>query len=339
MITADQELLHLINRRAFLNRSVHGLGAMALSSLLRPVSAATLQPGTILHHPQRAKAVIHLCMAGGASHLETFDYKPKLAELDGQPMPESYTKGKPIAQLQGKALKVMGPQHGFSKYGKSGLEVSSILPHMASCADDLCVVKSMSTDQINHDPAHTVFNTGTSLPGRPSMGSWINYALGSECDDLPGFVVMTSVGGGQSQPIASRQWHSGFLPSKFQGVKFNSAGAPVNYIDNPPGVSRPRQTDIYGAIDALKIGEIIQCLKKGRRLFAPFCFSAFDHFLCQRHCTANITVVERFLGISIDICKRLRHRVCGRHHAPNCQQDAQEWHHIGPSAALNVSAP
>lgn len=251
MSTAQQELLHLVNRRAFLSRSVHGLGAMALGSLVHPARAAKLAPGSIQHHEPKAKYVIHLCMAGGASHLETFDHKPKLTELNGQPMPESFTKGKPIAQLQGKALKVMGPQHEFSKHGKSGIEVSNILPHIAGQADDLCVIKSMMTDQINHDPAHTVFNTGTSLPGRPSMGSWINYALGSECDDLPGFVVMTSVGGGQSQPIASRQWHSGFLPSRFQGVKFNSSGAPVNYINNPAGVNRERQMDVYGAIDSL----------------------------------------------------------------------------------------
>lgn len=251
MNSAQQEFLHLINRRAFLNRSVHGLGAMALGSMLQRSHAAAPTPGTIVHHPARAKYVIHLCMAGGASHLETFDNKPKLAELNGQAMPESYTKGKPIAQLQGRALKVLGPQHEFKKHGKSGLEISSILPHMAETADDLCIIKSMSTDQINHDPAHTVFNTGTSLTGRPSMGSWVNYALGSDCEDLPGYVVMTSVGGGQSQPIASRQWHSGFLPSKFQGVKFNSAGAPVNYIDNPKGVTLERQTDVYGAIDTL----------------------------------------------------------------------------------------
>ena len=248
----NKELLHLINRRAFLNRSAQSIGAVALGSMLEPLHAATaLPPGSIQHHAAKAKYVIHLCMAGGASHLETFDNKPVLKKYDGQAMPESYTKGKPIAQLQGKALKVMGPQHEFAKHGKGGVEVSSILPHIAGVADELCVIRSMQTDQINHDPAHTVFNTGTSLPGRPSMGSWVNYAIGSECQDLPGYVVMTSVGGGQSQPIASRQWHSGFLPSQHQGVKFNAAGAPVNYINNPPGVSQGRQLDVYNAITAL----------------------------------------------------------------------------------------
>lgn len=248
----NKELLHLINRRAFLNRSAGSIGAVALGSLLDPrLLRAAPKPGSIQHHAAKAKYVIHLCMAGGASHLETFDYKPVLAKHDGKPMPESYTKGKPIAQLQGRQLKILGPQHEFKKHGKGGVEVSNILPHIAGVADDLCVIRSLSTDQINHDPAHTVFNTGTSLPGRPSMGSWVNYAIGSECDDLPGYVVMTSVGGGQSQPIASRQWHSGFLPSRFQGVKFNSAGAPVNYIENPKGVSLNRQRDVYHAITQL----------------------------------------------------------------------------------------
>ena len=249
----NNDLLHLINRRAFLNRSAQGIGGVALSSLANPqMFAATMGGGMALpHQAARAKHVIHLCMAGGASHLETFDYKPVLEEYSGQAMPESFTKGKPIAQLQGKALKVLGPQHPFKKHGQSGMEVSSILPNIAAVADDICVIRSMQTDQINHDPAHTVFNTGTSLPGRPSMGSWVNSALGSECNDLPGYVVMTSVGGGQSQPIASRQWHSGFLPSKYQGVKFNSAGAAVNYVGNPPGVTTERQHDIYDAVNEL----------------------------------------------------------------------------------------
>ena len=249
----NKELLPLINRRAFLNRGAGSIGAVALGSLLDPrLLRAAPKPGSIQHHAEKAKYVIHLCMAGGASHLETFDYKPVLAKHDGKPMPESYTKGKPIAQLQGRQLKILGPQHEFKKHGKGGVEVSNILPHIAGVADDILALAALSTDQINHDPAHTVFNTGTSLPGRPSMGSWVNYAIGgNECDDLPGYVVMTSVGGGQSQPIASRQWHSGFLPSRFQGVKFNSAGAPVNYIENPKGVSLNRQRDVYHAITRL----------------------------------------------------------------------------------------
>jgi hypothetical protein len=192
-------------------------------------------------------------MAGGASHLETLDDKPKLAELDGKPMPKSFTDGKQIAQLQGQRnnLKCLGPTHPFKKHGDSGLAVSSILPHIGSIADEICIINSMKTDQINHDPAHTLLNTGTSIPGRPSMGSWLQYGLGSDAEDLPGYVVLTSVGGGQSQPIASRQWHSGFLPSRFQGVEFRSQGDPVLYVNSPPGVPLDQQRDLIQAVQEL----------------------------------------------------------------------------------------
>jgi hypothetical protein len=190
-------------------------------------------------------------MAGGASHLETLDYKPELAKMGGKPMPESFTKGQPIAQLQGKALKCLAPQHPFKKWGKSGQEIATVLPHNGSIADEICIVRSMTTKAINHDPAHTFMNTGTTISGRPSMGSWIVYGLGSECDNLPGFVVLTSVGGGQSQPIASRQWHSGFLPSRYQGVPFHSKGDPVLYVRRPSGVSEEQQRDVVDAVQQL----------------------------------------------------------------------------------------
>jgi len=190
-------------------------------------------------------------MAGGPSHLETFDHKPELKRLNGEPMPESFTRGQPIAQLQNQALKIMGPQHSFSKHGNSGLEISSVFQHIPKLADELCVIKSMHTEQINHDPAHTFFNTGTAISGRPSMGSWALYGLGAETEDLPGFIVLTSVGGGQSQPISSRQWHSGFLPSRFQGVQMQSTGAPVHYVSNPPGVDRGQQQDIVDAVSRI----------------------------------------------------------------------------------------
>jgi len=195
-------------------------------------------------------------MAGGPSHLETFDYKPKLEELDGKPMPKSFTEGQQIAQLQGQAnnLKVLGPQHQFAKYGKSGQEISAVLPNIANkISDDICIIRSMQTEQINHDPAHTFMNTGSIISGRPSMGSWINYGLGSEGENLPGFVVLTSVGGGQSQPIAARQWHSGFLPSQYQGVRLRSKGDPVLYINNPKGVSTDRQKDVIDTIKNLNM--------------------------------------------------------------------------------------
>src|SRR5205085_2886711 len=179
-----------------------------------------------LHFEPKVKRVIFLTMAGGPSHLETFDYKPKLAEMSGKPMPDSFTKGQPIAQLQGQKLNCLGPQHEFKKVGKSGQEISSIFPFIHKIADEICIVRSMKTEAINHDPAHTFMNTGTTISGRPSMGSWAWYGLGSDASDLPGFVVLTSQGrGGQNQPIASRQWAAGFLPSKFEGVHFRGQGA------------------------------------------------------------------------------------------------------------------
>ena len=185
------------------------------------------------------------------SHLETFDNKPKLRELDGQPMPESYTKGQPIAQLQNRELRCLGGQHEFKKHGESGNELSAIWEHLGSVADDIAIVRSLKTEAINHDPAHTFMNTGTTISGRPSMGSWLTYGLGAETENLPGFVVLTSSGGGQDQPIASRQWHSGFLPSRFQGVHFHSQGDPVLYVNNPPGIDREGQGDIVKAVQQL----------------------------------------------------------------------------------------
>jgi len=166
-------------------------------------------------------------------------------------MPESITKGQPIAQLQGKPLKCLGPQREFVRYGKSGQMMADVFPNIGKHADDLAIVNSLRTEQINHDPAHTFMNTGTQISGRPCMGSWINYGLGSESENLPGFVVLTSVGGGQSQPIAARQWHSGFLPSRFQGVQFHSAGDPVLYVGNPKGVSSKDQRSVVDAVNSL----------------------------------------------------------------------------------------
>ena len=188
-----------------------------------------------LHYPQRVKRVIFLCMSGGPSQFESFDEKPKLAEMDGQPMPESFTKGQPIAQLQGQKLVCLRPQFKFQRWGQSGQQLTEIFPHLGSIADDLCIIRSMQTDQINHDPAHTVMNTGTAISGRPSMGSWVLYGLGAETEDLPGFVVLTSEGGRNPQPIATRQWSSGFLPGRLQGVQFQSKGDTVQYLNSPHG--------------------------------------------------------------------------------------------------------
>jgi len=172
--------------------------------------------------------------------------------MHDKPMPESFTKGQQIAQLQGKELKCFGPQLEFKKFGQSGQEMCSLFTQLGEVADELCIIRSMHTEQINHDPAHTFMNTGTSISGRPSMGSWLLYGLGADTEDLPGFVVLISQGrGGQMQPIAARQWHSGFLPSRFQGVKFQSKGDPVLYIKNPPGVSAGAQHEIVDVVNQL----------------------------------------------------------------------------------------
>jgi hypothetical protein len=254
----DFTLFHLANRRTFLNRATTGIASAVLANFLRPqlapASNATASLGVVnpLHFAPKAKRIIFLCMAGGPTHLETLDHKPKLAELHGQPMPESYTKGQPIAQLQGQKLNCFAPQFAFKKFGSNGQEICELFPHIGSVADELCIIRSMRTEAINHDPAHTFMNTGTTISGRPSMGSWLLYGLGSESDNLPGFVVLTSVGtGGQAQPIAARQWHSGFLPSRFQGVEFRSKGEAVLYVGNPKGVNRERQLDVVDAANQL----------------------------------------------------------------------------------------
>lgn len=244
-------------RRAFLSRASQGLGVAALAHLLPTSAGAAEAPASgivsPLHHPPKAKRVIWLYMAGGMSHLETWDPKPKLAELNGQPMPESFTKGQQIAQLQGQKLNCLAPQHPFRPWGKSGLVFSELFPKLgAMAADEMCIIRSMHTDAINHDPAHTFMNTGTMIAGRPSAGSWVVYGLGSESADLPGFVVLVSTGKfGQAQPIAARQWHSGFLPSKFQGVQFRGQGDPVLYLNNPAGFSSSRQKDVVDTTTAL----------------------------------------------------------------------------------------
>ncbi|MDP6035317.1 MAG: DUF1501 domain-containing protein, partial [Verrucomicrobiota bacterium] len=240
-----------INRRTFLAGSGLSLGSAALNNLLLAENIAPGKRPAYLLPKAKAKRVIFLCMAGGPSHLETFDYKPKLDEMNGKLMPESFTKGQPIAQLQGKELKVQGHMTKFKKHGQGGQYVSDFMPWTAKMADDIAIIRSLVTEQINHDPAHTFINTGTAINGRPSMGAWVNYGLGSESKDLPGFVVMTSIGGRNPQPIASRQWGAGFLPSRFQGVEFNSAGDPVHYVSNPKGTTPQTQGRLVNTITAL----------------------------------------------------------------------------------------
>jgi hypothetical protein len=256
----DSECFALsVNRRTFLGRAACGLGGLALASLMNPkliggTQAADGKWKGIVHPPHfpiKAKRIIHLCMAGGPSHLESFDYKPKLKELDGKPFPESFTKGQQIAQLQGAELKALGPVCEFKKHGQSGQEISAFFPHISEIADDLCIVRSMHTEQINHDPAHAFMNSGSIIKGRPSMGSWLLYGLGAETEDLPGFVVLTSAGKNGLQPISARQWSSGFLPSRFQGILFQSKGEAVHYVGNPEGVCQSTQRQVVEEINRL----------------------------------------------------------------------------------------
>ncbi len=251
-----------LNRRTFLKNSAYGLGAAALAGLLNPrLFAAASGAGSSEgrwrgvvnppHFPIRAKRVIHLCMAGGPSHLETFDWKPELKRLDKQPFPESFTKGQQLAQLQNTELKARGAFTEFKKCGRSGLEISNLFPNLQRVADDLCVIRSMQTEQINHDPAHAFMNTGSIIKGRPSMGSWLLYGLGADTDELPGFIVLMSQGKAGQQPVSARQWSNGILPSKFQGIQFQSKGDAVHYVGNPDGVCQSTQRQVIEEVNRL----------------------------------------------------------------------------------------
>jgi hypothetical protein len=248
-----------INRRTFLGRSAYGLGSIALAGLLGPaqVCGAARAPergrGVVHppHFPIKARRVIHLCMAGGPSQFETFDYKPRLKELHGKPFPESFTRGQQLAQLQNTTLIARGSFAAFHKHGKSGQEICDLFPHIATIADDIAIVRSMQTEQINHDPAHAFMNTGSIIKGRPSMGSWLLYGLGVETDNLPGFIVLTSAGRTGQQPVSARQWSAGILPSKFQGILFQSRGDAVHYIGSPEGVCQSTQRQVVEEIGRL----------------------------------------------------------------------------------------
>jgi hypothetical protein len=246
-----------IARRAFLGGAGMGLGRVALAALLGK-SVAGAEAGArargVLgapHRPARAKRIIHLCMAGGPSHVETFDPKPELARLDGKPFPESFTAGQQLAQLQNMTLLARGPFCKYRRCGESGLEIAEIFPHLSRVADRLCIVRSMQTEQINHDPAHFFMNSGSTIKGRPSMGSWLLYGLGAETEDLPGFVVFTSAGNYGQQPVSARQWSAGFLPSQFQGIQFQSRGDAVHYVRTPDGIGAEGQKRALDEIVAL----------------------------------------------------------------------------------------
>ena len=241
----------LLTRRHFFGRLATGIGTAALASLLSPARAAAA-PGApaagptrkgglpgVPHFAPRAKRVIYLHMAGGPSQVELFDYKPMLEKLHNSELPDSIRMGQRITTMTSgqSAFPVVKPIFKFAQHGQSGAWFSELVPHMASVADDLCIIKTVNTEAINHDPAITYIQTGFQQPGRPCFGAWLSYGLGTENENLPGFVVMISNGKESDQPLYTRLWSSGFLPSEYQGVQFRGADDPVLYLSNPPGVS------------------------------------------------------------------------------------------------------
>ena len=235
-------------RRELLGRTAAGIGSAALSSLLAGTAAyaapSEASPLASAHHmPPRAKRVIYLFQNGAPTHVDLFDYKPKLGELHGQPLPASYAQGKRFSTMTGDAQGklILAPVEPFRQRGESGAWVSDFLPHIATVSDELCYVKGLHTDAINHAPAISFLLSGSQLPGRPTMGAWLNYGLGHESENLPAFVVMTSVSKGTTcgQIFYDFYWGSGFLPSQHQGVRFRAGGDPVLNVFNPPGIDRP----------------------------------------------------------------------------------------------------
>ncbi len=246
-----------LTRRHFFSRGATGVGLAALGSLLgREAGAAEAMP----HFAAKAKRVIYLFQHGAPSQLDLFDHKPALASQRGKELPESIRQGQRLTGMTAyQATFPSAPSiFQFKQYGAGGTWMSELLPHTAKMADDLCVVKSMHTEAINHDPAVCFFQTGFQLAGRPSMGAWLSYGLGSANQDLPAFVVMVSQGKGNAQALADRAWGSGFLPTKFQGVKFRAAADPVLYLSNPEGyepAARRRFLDDLSKLNTLKLDE------------------------------------------------------------------------------------
>ncbi|MCS7026211.1 MAG: DUF1501 domain-containing protein [Bryobacteraceae bacterium] len=239
-----------VSRRWFIEECAIGLGAMALSQLLGTARAATADPLAPKrpHHPPKAKNVIFLFMAGAPSHLELFDHKPQLAKFDGTLPPAELLKGYRAAFINPNS-KLLGPRYRFVRAGKSGVEISELLPHTAQIVDEIAIIKSMVTDAFNHAPGQLLMNTGSQQFGRPSMGAWVTYGLGSESKDLPAFVVFSS--GKKGPSGGSSCWGSGFLPTVYQGVQFRSSGDPVLYLSNPKGVDNQLQRDSLDSIQRL----------------------------------------------------------------------------------------
>lgn len=248
-----------LTRRTFLRKSSTGIGAMALGSLLNPklfgleAGTGAAVPGALqhLHFAPKAKRIIYLFMSGAPSHLDLYDPKPKLTEMTGKDLPDSIRKGQRITGMTSgqKNLFCVGSPFKFTKYGQGGMEISELLPNIAKIADDCTFVRSMFTEPINHDPAVTYFATGHQQPGRPVLGSWLAYGLGSDNRDLPSFVVLTSGGGGQT--LQTRYWGSGFLPAQYGGVQFRNVGDPVLFVSNPEGVSGTTRRELIDATNDL----------------------------------------------------------------------------------------
>lgn len=270
-----EELALLETRRQFFGRAARGLGPIALAALLNPALLAGEKdtpaderrgtPGTLakLHHPAKAKRVIYLVMNGAPSQIDLFDYKPKMKEMFDTDLPESVRMGQRLTTMtSGQDRFPIAPSiYKFKRYGESGAWISELLPNLATVVDDIAIIKSMYTEAINHDPAITYLFTGSQIPGRPCMGSWLSYGLGSMNADLPTFVVLHSTWSSKrdAQAIYSRLWGSGFLPSKYQGVSFRSQGDPVLYLSNPPGVnaeSRRSMLDTVAALNRKLHGEL-----------------------------------------------------------------------------------
>lgn len=247
-----------LSRRQWLGQTGIGLGTIALASLLGESQASGARsafgglPG-LPHHAPRAKRVIFLCQSGAPSQIELFDSKPELEEREGEELPESVRMGQRLTTMtSGQARKALCPSaFQFAKHGNCGAEVSELLPHTAKIVDDLCIVRSVQTEAINHDPAITFLQTGSQQPGRPSMGAWVTYGLGSENANLPAFTVLLSGGAPGDQPLYGRLWGSAFLPPRYQGVKLRSSGDPVLYLSNPPGVSREDRRDMLNVLAEL----------------------------------------------------------------------------------------
>ena len=257
------ELERLLTRRQFLGKAVAGLGTAALATLLNPqsVAAAPGLPG-LPHFAPKARRVIWLTQAGAPSQLDLFDAKPRLAAQFNKDLPDSIRNGQRLTGMTAKQARfpVAPSVFSFAKHGKSGMELSELLPHIAKHADDICIIRSMNTEAINHDPAMTLLQTGHQISGRPSFGAWTAYGLGSENENLPAFVVLISRPSGptNAQPLAERMWGSGFLPSKYQGVRFNSGKDPVLFLSNPPGITETRRREMLddlGELNRIKLAD------------------------------------------------------------------------------------